>query len=119
MFYGNERKLFLFHFVSCPAERGEGAAFQLALFDDWFTEHGLGLFHTPRSCVHGGVGNAPIQRQQGMMGRGQIMRCQACEHGPISSWGDLTRLANCFWLIIRDVDGNQEHKDIDSLFLVK
>lgn len=52
------------------AERGEGAAVQLAVFDGWFTEHGLRLHHTPLRHVHRCGGGLPIQRKQGMMGRG-------------------------------------------------
>lgn len=52
------------------SELGEGAAFQLALPDGGFTEHGLRLRHPALRCVHGGDGGEPVQQQQSMMGHG-------------------------------------------------
>lgn len=104
--------LFLFHFFLCRAERGEGAAFQLALFDGWFTEHGLDLFLTRRSHVHSDDGSVPTQRQQSMTGRGQIMRWRASEQRPILPLRLPDPFGPCAWLILHDVDDNQEHKDI-------
>lgn len=67
----NKLCLHVVHFLFfCLAERGEGAAIQLALFDGRFTEHGLGLFYARHGhCTHSG--DAPVRRQQGMTGRGQ------------------------------------------------
>lgn len=62
----NKLLLLLLHSISCPAERGQGAAVQLALPDGRSTEHGLGL-RVARGGRHvGGDGGLPIQQQQGV-----------------------------------------------------
>lgn len=61
--------LLLHSTISCPTERGQGAAVQLALPDGRSTEHGLGLRIARGGRLIGGDGGVPNQQQQGVTTR--------------------------------------------------